>query len=175
MMKLTAREQRLAAIVGAAGFVFLNLLLMSAFSKQNTALRAELAQQRLEWSGMQELLGNKAMWAARDAALTAKQPTLTNENAASVELYDTVRQLAQKHSVTIENPVLNGTVDKTQWYRSVPVSVDTSSTWPELISFLYALQKPDQFIVCEAANIQLDPSDQTKMVGHFKIARWYAP
>ena len=128
MMKLSAREKSLAAIVGAAGFVFLNLLLMSAFSKQNTALRTELAQQRLEWTGMQQLLGAQSLWAARDTALTAKQPTLTNENAASVELYDMIRQLAQKEAVTIQNPVLNGAVEKTEWYRSVPVSIDTSSS-----------------------------------------------
>jgi len=55
------------------------------------------------------------------------------------------------------------------------VMVDTHSSWPDLIGFLYAVQKPDQFIVCESANLQVDPADQTKMLGHFKIARWYAP
>jgi len=148
---------------------------MSQFSKQNAALRAQLAGQRLEWSGMQQLLAEQSIWSARDAALTAKQPPLTNENAAGVELYDMIRQLAQKQAVTVLNPVLNGGVEKSKWYRSVPVTIDTSSTWPQLLSFLYALQKPDQFMVCEDANIQVDPTDQTKMVGHFKIARWYAP
>jgi hypothetical protein len=174
-MKLSGREQRLAAIVGGIGFLFLNFLLINQFSKQNTGLRAQLSQQRLEWSGMQQLLQLQPLWSGRDAALTAKQPTLTNENAAGVELYDMIRQLAQKDAVTIQNPVLNQGVEKTQWYRSIPVTIDTSSTWPQLISFLYTLQKPDQFIVCEDANIQVDPTDQTKMVGHFKIARWYSP
>jgi hypothetical protein len=174
-MKLSPREQKLAAIVGGAGFIFLNLLLLSAFSKQNLALRTQLAEQRLEWSGMQQLLQETSLWTARDNALSAKQPALTNENAAGVELYDSIRELAQKDAVNVLNPILNAGVEKDQWYRSVPVTIDTSSTWPQLLSFLYALQKPDQFIVCENANIQVDPTDQTKMVGHFKIARWYAP
>jgi hypothetical protein len=174
-MKLNPREQTLAAIVGVTVFIFLNLLLMSAFAKRNTALHAQLSQQRLEWNGMQALLEQKGLWATRDAALTAKQPKLTNENAAGVELYDNIRELAQSHSVTILNPVLNGGIEKTPFYRSVPVTVDTSSSWPQLISFLYALQKPDGFTVCEDANIQVDPSDPAKMVGHFKIAKWYAP
>jgi hypothetical protein len=123
---------------------------------------------------MQQLLAEKDLWAARDAALSAKQPSLTNENAAGVELLDAIEGLARGHSVTLDNKVL-GEVVKTQWYRSVPVSVDTHSTWPNLIGFLYALQSPDQFTVCEGASIQVDPSDPTKMLGHFKIARWYTP
>jgi hypothetical protein len=174
-MKLSSREQILSAVVGAVVFVLLNLLLLGAFARKNAGLRAELSQQRLEWATMQDLLGEQGLWAARDAALTAKQPKLTNENAAGVELYDTIRELAQKHSVTTENPVLNSGVVKTQWYQSVPVSLDTHSSWPDLIGFLYALQKPDLFVVCEAVHIEVDQSDQTKMVGHFKIARWYAP
>jgi hypothetical protein len=173
-MKLSPRERTLALATGGVVFVLLNLLLLSAFVRRNTALREELAQQRLEWATMQELLAEQNLWAARDAALTAKQPSLTNENAAGVELLDTLRGLAKNRSVTIENPVFGGVV-RDKWYRSVPVSLDTHSSWPDLIGFLYALQRPDQFIVCEGVNVQVDPSDQTKMLGHFKIARWYAP
>jgi hypothetical protein len=173
-MKLSPRERTLALATGGIVFVLLNLLLLSAFARRNTALREELAQQRLEWATMQELLAEQDLWAARDAALTAKQPSLTNENAAGVELLDTLRGLAKNHSVSIENPVFGGVV-RDKWYRSVPVSLDTHSSWPDLIGFLYALQRPDQFIVCEGVNVQVDPSDQTKMLGHFKIARWYSP
>ena len=173
-MKLSSRERILAVATGATVFLLLNMLLLSAFARRNNALRLDLAQQRLEWDGMQELLADKAVWAARDAALTAKQPRLTNENAAGVDLLNSLQDLAKKHSVTIENPVFGG-VGKNQWCQSVPVSMDTHSAWPDLIAFLYAVQKPDQFVVCEGSNIQVDPTDQTKMIGHFKIARWYSP
>jgi hypothetical protein len=173
-MTLSPREKILAMATGGIVFVLLNLLLLSTFARRNTALRADLAQQRLEWATMRELLAEQDLWAARDSALTAKQPSLTNENAAGVELLDTIQGLAKTRSVTLDNKVFGGVV-RQKWYRSVPVSVDTHSSWPALVSFLYALQKPDQFIVCEAANIQVDPSDQTKMLGHLKIARWYSP
>ncbi len=173
-MKLSPREQKLAMAVGLTLFLLLNLLIFSAFSRQNLALRAELAQQRLEWSNMQILLGEQSLWADRDAAITAKQPKLTSENAAGVELLDNVKGVAQKHNVSLDNEVLGG-VTETQWYRSVPVTLDTHSSWPDLVAFLYALQKPDQFIVCEAANLTQDPGDPTKMIGHFTISRWYAP
>lgn len=173
-MTLSTRERNLAIAIGVIVFLLINMVILSALSRQNATLRAELEQQRLEWRNMQILLGEQGLWADRDAALTAKQPKLTNENAASVELLDNIKGLARAHSLTIENEVLGGIV-KNQWYQSVPVTVDTHSTWADLIAFLYALQKPDQFIVCEDASMQVDPSDQTKMLGHFTIARWYAP
>ena len=173
-MTLSPREKKLAIGVGGTVFVLLNLFIFSAFSRQDLALRTELAQQRLEWSNMQILLGEQSLWADRDAAITAKQPVMAGENAAGVELLDTIRGIAKMHSVSLEQEVLGGVVDN-QWYRSAPVTVDTHSSWPDLVAFLYALQKPDQFIVCESANIQVDPADQTKMLGHLKIARWYAP
>lgn len=173
-MTLTPREKTLALAIGGLVFVLLNLLLFSAFARRNIALRSELSERRVEWSGIQELLGQQSLWEARDAALMAKQPKLTNENAAGPELLDLVRVLAKSHQVSVQNEVIGG-VARSQWYRSVPVSLDTHSSWPDLVSFLYALQRPDKFIVCESANIQVDPSDQTKMLAHFKIARWYSP
>ena len=173
-MTLSPREKNLAFAVGGTVFVLLNLFILSAFSQKNLALRTELAQQRLEWSNMQILLSEQGVWADRDAALTQRQPKMTSESAAGVELLDTIRGIAKTHSVSLQNEVLGGVVDN-QWYRSAPVTTDTHSSWPDLVAFLYALQKPDQFIVCEAVNIQQDPSDATKMIGHFTIARWYAP
>jgi len=173
-MKLSSRERILAMGMGGIVFVLLNLLLLTAFARRNASLRADLSERQTEWEAMQLLLGEQGLWASRDAALTARQPKLTNENAAGVDLLGVVRSMAKKHNLTTENEVFGG-VTKSPFYRSVPVTMDTHSSWPDLIGFLYDLQKPDQFLVCESANIQVDPSDQTKMLGHFKIARWYAP
>jgi len=173
-MKLSSREKILATVVGGAVIFLLNVGLLNAFARRNIVLRSQLADRQVELTQINDLLAAKGLWSARDAALTAKQPRLTNENAAGVELLDLIRAMAKKHNVTLENEVFGG-VAKSTWYRSVPLSLDTHSSWPDLIGFLYAVQRPDQFIVCESANIQVDPSDQTKMLGHFKIARWYAP
>jgi hypothetical protein len=173
-MKLSSRERFLGLLVAGSAFVILNLFLLSALGKRNTALRVDLAQRQLELGTIRDTLAQRDQWAAREAAITTKQPRLSNENAAGVELLDVVHDIAKKNQITTENEVLGGGV-KNLWYRSVPVSLDVHSSWPGLISFLYALQRPDQFIVCESANIQVDPSDPTKMLAHFKIARWYAP
>ena len=175
-MKLNPRERLLAFIVGGAVLLLLNMALLSAFSRRNILLRTELGDRRQELTQINQLLSEKTLWATRDAALTAKQPKITNDNAAGVELLEKIRAVAKSHNISLENEQIPG-VEKTSttWYHSVPVTLDAHSSWSDLIAFLYAVQRPDQFIVCESANIQLDPGDQTKMLGHFKIARWYAP
>lgn len=173
-MTLSSRERVMAMAVGAVVFLLLNLFLLKAFAARNESLHAGLRQQQLAWGAMQKLLEQSQLWAQRDAALSKIQPKLVNENAAGVELLDTIHGVAKAHSVTVENEVFGG-VENEQWYRSVPVTLDTHSSWADLIAFLYALQGPEKFIVCEGSNLQVDPADQTKMVGHLKIARWYAP
>jgi hypothetical protein len=173
-MTLSSRERVLGLAVGGIVAVLLNVVLLSAFARRNIALRVELEERKSLWEEMQQTLSEQGLWETRDAALTVKQPKLVNENDAGVQLLELIRALAKKHNVTLDNEVV-GVVAKSKWYRSVPVTLDTHSSWPDLVGFLYALQKPDQFIVCEDANIQVDPSDQTKMLGHFKIARWFSP
>ncbi len=173
-MTLSPREKYLAMAVGGIVLVVLNIGLLSAFARKNTDLRAELATRKMEWSAMQQLLEDQELWAKRNAAIDAKQPKMGNENAAGVELLDTIRGLAKSANVTLENPSFGAAV-KTPWARVIPVTVDTRSTWPDLVTFLRQVQQPDQFIVIESASMQVDPGDATKMRGHFRIARWFAP
>jgi hypothetical protein len=173
-MTLSSREKTLAIAMGSVVLILVSLLLLRAFARRNIDLRSQLDQERQTWASMQELLSEQGEWTARDAAITAKQPKLEDEQTAEINLENVIKDLAKKHGVTVENEVFRGVADA-QWYRSVPMDIDTRSTWPDLIAFLYALQRPDQFIVCEHANIQVDASDPTKMAGQLRIARWYAP
>jgi hypothetical protein len=173
MTKLSSRERILSFAVGGMVFVLLNLVLLNAFARKNITLRAELAQGRADEAAMRELLSQQDLWAKRDAWLNARQPRLTNEGAAGVELLDNVSDIAKKADLTVENRAI-GVTEKTQWARSVSVTLDSHSTWPNLIKFLQAIQAPDQFIVFENAHIEVDAADPTRMTGHFKIARWYA-
>jgi len=68
----SSRERILAASVGAVVFVLLNLLLLSAFGRHNAGPSGTIGAQRIEWTAMQELLGEQGLWADRDGALTAQ-------------------------------------------------------------------------------------------------------
>ncbi len=106
--------------------------------------------------------------------LKEKQPKLANEDSAGLQLLELVKELAKKHVVTIETPVIRQPIKKPD-FTSVGVEIETKSTWKSLIAFLGELQNPEQFIVLDSANLKIDTADQTQMRGKFKIARWYAP
>jgi Tfp pilus assembly protein PilO len=173
LANMTRREKILAAGVGSVLFILLNLFLLSFFFGKQATLRADLAIKQDSFQTASTLLSERELWTKRDAWLRAKQPKLVDESGAGVELLNEIKDAAKKSDATLENPAI-GTTQKTPGYRSVPVNVETKSSWESLIKFLHEVQKPDQFIVLESANIQIDSADQTKMHGHFKIARWYA-
>ena len=58
-MKLAPREKVLAMAVGGMVFVLVNLLILRAFARQSATLRSDLAQQRLEWATMQDVLSDQ--------------------------------------------------------------------------------------------------------------------
>lgn len=174
MKQLTAREKLLATIVGGAFFALLNLVLITQFIKRQAAARIELASKTQEWESTQILFSERDLWSKRDAWLQAKQPKLTNEGSAGVQLLDSIKKVAKKTDVVLENPSIGSPI-KTTLYRSVPVNIETKSSWSALIAFLQAMQQPEEFIVFESANIAIDAADASMMRGKFKIARWYAP
>ena len=117
---------------------------------------------------MQDLLGEQDLWACprrRTCRQTAQISSTKTPPASNSSTHSRHGQKPFRHP---REPRLR----RRGCEPVVPLrprqSMDTHSSWPDLIGFLYALQKPDQFIVCEAANIQVDPSDQTKMLGHLQ-------
>ena len=105
--------------------------------------------------------------------LVAHQPKIENEATAGVQLLNQVQELAKKFGVTIEQPAI-GNPERQPRYTSVAVTVDTKSPWKALHDFLGAVQGPEQFVVLESSRLNVDPSDQTQMRGHFRIAKWFA-
>jgi hypothetical protein len=171
---MSPREKLLAAIVGGAIFLVFNLILLSMLNRQQITLRSTIVSKRAELDAMKTLVAERDTWTKRDAWLSGKQPALTNEGSAGVQLLEQIKGIAGTAGVTLENPAI-ASPGKSPYYRSVSVSVETKSLWPALVKFLQNLQQPGQSIVIESTSIQIDPSDNTKMKGTFKIAKWYAP
>ncbi len=173
-MSLSSREKVLAGIVIGAAFLVLNLVLGKSFFTHQAELRSEIATRDGELKTMQSLLAERDLWTKREAWLTAKQPHLTDENSAGVDLLQQIEKSAKAQNVTLENKSF-GSTSRTQWYRAVSVNLETKCAWTALIPFLNVIQQPDQFIVLENVDIAVDSTDQTQMRGKFRIARWFAP
>ena len=171
--RMNQRERVLLLIVGGTLFLVINLFLWSTVLSTLGRARADLAERKSQRKQQTVFLREQKMWEKRDEWLKKNQPELKSPVEAST-LLDQVKQAAAKHNILIENPAI-GTSDTTPNYQAVFASVETKSRWPELVNFLYEVQKPEGFIVFESVNLAIDSSDPTMMRGKFKIARWFAP
>ena len=80
---------------------------------------------------------------------------------------------AKKHSVLMESTQIVG-VERRPKVTAASVSFEAKSNWKDLIRFFHELQGPDQFIVIENANIQVDSADKTQVRCRMKVAKWFA-
>lgn len=173
---MTQREKILVGIVGTVVAVLVNLFLINFFLKNHRQLRSDLENKKVQMAGLKQLLADRELWAKRDAELRASQPKLENQATAGVHLLDHVREVAKKHSVLIKPETLTiGTPERRPECISVPLNIETMSTWKALINFVLELQGEKKFIVLESANFRKDASDQTQMNAKLRIAKWYAP
>lgn len=171
---MTKREKVLASLVGGVVAVLLNIFLISFFTKNHRALKEDLARKESHLKGLHTLIADRALWEHRAAWVAANQPKLEDPGSAAVKLMDEVRDLAKRNEVLIETPVI-GSPSKKEYYTSVPVTVETKSTWKALVNFLAELQAPEKFIVLESANLKVNAADKTQMQAQLRIAKWYAP
>lgn len=172
--RMSHRERILASAVALVGVVLLNIFFASFFLKHSTALRVQLASKNEVLQSTQSLIADRDLWMQRDAWIQEKQPALENESTAGVQMLDHVRKVAKENEVLLENPSFP-TAETSPFHRSIPVAVETKSSWQNLIRFLHALQQPEEFVVLETAYLQIEPSDPSLLHGRFKMARWVKP
>ena len=171
---LSSREKTLSILVGTVAFLLVTFFVTDYFLKSKARLTAGLAVKARQLKTMQTRSAEKAQWEQRAAWLTEKQPKLVSEERAGGQLLEQIKELAKKHQVVLETPVIRQSVRKPD-YVAIGVEIETKSPWSALIAFLGELQTPEQFIVLDSANLKIDGVDATQMRGKFKIARWYAP
>ena len=110
--------------------------------------------------------------AERPARCEAAQ--LVSESSDRIKFFGEVQKVAEANKIALDNQAF-GNLTKTPFYQSLPVDLETKSSWEALIAFLHELQQPEKFVVFEKVDIQIEPSDPSKMRGKFRIANWFAP
>jgi len=172
--RMNQRERTLSLIVGGVVFALLNLFLWNWVLGAIGRSRTELAQARLMRKEQVVFMKERDLWTQREQWLQQHQPAFNGAGEASTLLEQQLKPVAAKYNILLENPQI-GSGETTPSHQTVWASVDTKSDWQSLVHFLYDVQQPEAFIVFESANMAVDPQDQTKMKGKFKIARWFAP
>ena len=170
---LTQREKVLSMIVGGAVLLIVNLFVIDYFLTNRAKLSSDTVRKTAQLATMQKLLAAAPQYAQQDARLRATQPRLENEATAGVQLLNQVQDAARKDAITVEQPSI-GMVERRPYCTAISVTLDTKSTWKSLVLFLAKLQTPDQYIVIESGELQVDNGDPTQMRGKFKISKWYA-
>lgn len=173
LARMSQRERLLALLVFVVIFGLTNLFFWSWIFGAARDLRAKVAQRKLTRLEQTVYLRDSDLWAKRSQWLKEHQPAFQSAADAS-GLLDQIKQAATKNNIVLENPTI-GTGDAGSAYQSVFATVETKSSWPSLVHFLYDVQTPEAFLAFENAEIRVDTSDPAQMHGRFKIARWSKP
>ena len=171
--RMNRRERILAGIVALVVVAFINLLIWGALIGGIKRARAQLTERKAMRKTQVVILKERDLWKSRQDWVVKHQPVLQNAGEAST-LLESVKQIASKHKILIENPSLGAVVSASD-YQSIAISMETKSPWPALVNFLYEVQQPEKFIAFEDVGLSIDGSDPSTMRGRFKIARWFAP
>lgn len=173
---MTKREKVLATLVGGTVALLVNWFLIDFFSNNHRTLTQDLVRKENQLKSLQTLIADKGLWEQRAALLDSTQPKLVDPAGSGVRLMEEVREMAKRHEVMIAPETLViGTPTPKDQYISVPITVETKSSWKALVEFLKELQGPEKFIAVEKGSFKINSADQTKMQGNLTIAKWYAP
>ena len=172
-LRLNRRERVLSAVIAGSLFLLLNYLIWSGLLGGISGINAEMAGKKTTRAAQLVYIKERDLWASREVWLKKNQPVSKGPAEVST-LLNQLKEIAGKHKVLIENPVLGGT-ENTADRQSVSASVETKSPWPPLIRWLYDVQQPESFVVFESVGLAIDTADPTMMRGKFKVARWFAP
>jgi hypothetical protein len=179
--RLSPRERVLALAVAGVVFALANVMGVSALLGAFTHLRQEGADAALELKAEDLFARDQPKWDKRTAWLRTVQPTLISRDRAGAALLEQVQAAARGAQVATSNERIlplppQNTADGHSAgtdYQAVQVEVETKSDWTQLVNFLQAVQRPDQFLVVDLASWRSDPSDPTRLKGQFMIAKWY--
>lgn len=181
--RLSPRERVLALAVAGVVFALANVMGVSALYGEIEHLRQEGADAALELKAEDLFARDQPKWEKRTAWLSKTQPVLMSRDRAGAALLEQVQAAARGAKVATSNerilplPPLNSADGHAAGsdYQSVQVEVETRSDWTQLVNFLQAIQRPDQFLVVDLASCRSDPNDASHLRGQFMIAKWYAP
>lgn len=171
--RMNRRERLLLLVVTGTLFLLINVLVWNWILGTLGKARSDLVARKSARMQQSVFLTERELWETRRKWLEQHQPVLKSAVEAST-LLDQIKQIAGKHKVLLEKPVI-GSGETTPQRQTVFASIETKSPWPPLLRFLYDVQQPESFVVFESVNLAIDSSDPTMMRGKFKIARWFAP
>ena len=174
LAQMSSRERTLALLVGGVLALLVNLVLFKFFLGKKTEFQVSIAKTEAKIADLKQRETQRALWAERDAWLTSSLPTLGDPMVANRELGEVVKEIAKKHTVTIETPN-PGVPSRQKDYVALGIRVSAKAAWQPMLDFLRELQAPGQFIVFDPLDMKVDATDKTQLRAEVTVTKWFAP
>ncbi len=172
--QMSQREKVLAGVVGASLFLLLNVFLFKIFLGNHALLRSTLAKAQAQMAGFQQQESERTKWGQREVWLDANLPALGDADVANKQIREALLDLGKKNTVIIESPT-PGVPANQPYYTTLGVRIECKAAWTQMGNFLYDLETPGQFLVIEALEMKVDPTDKTQLRATMTVAKWFAP
>lgn len=168
--QMSSRERSLAILVGALVVSIATYLLFETFVRHHRTLKGQITARQFELNAQKSLSAERGLWEQRKAWLEQNMKALENPARAGGDLENQIMEIAKPLSVLVEQPTRD--VPRTVGgFQEVQFRFHTRSKWDNLISFLYEVQSPNNFLFFRTCKISIDKSDKTQMHGEFAVSR----
>jgi hypothetical protein len=173
MRSLNPRERTLALLFGAVIFGLANLIVLPRLRGWGRSLQEQRADLEGRALGAESWLGQKELWKQRGQWLATQQPVWTSELTPAV-LVDKIRRYSADHGVLVleQNFV---ELPATPAYSPIALRLRLSGPFAGMISWLYDLQQPDNFILCQSFSCGAQGDDASAMTWEITLAQLFRP
>ena len=175
LAQMSQRERTLALLVGGVVALLINVVVIRFFITQHKTQSAAIAVTKGKIEALKKRETERTLWAERDAWITANLPTLGDDQVANRELGNAIKEIAQKHSVTLESPNPGVPSRGQVTHIALPYKLSAKAPWTPMFEFLRELQGPGKFIVFNPLSLKVDPTDKTQLRAELTVAKWFAP
>lgn len=174
LAQMSSRERTLALLVGGVIALLINVVIFKFFLGKKAEFQLSIARSEVKIADLKTRESQRTLWSERDAWLMRSLPTLGDPQVANRELSEAVKEVAKKHSVTLETPNY-GVPNRQKEYVALGVRVSGKASWEPMMEFLRELQAPGQFVVFDPLDMKVDVTDKTQLRAEVTVTKWFAP
>jgi hypothetical protein len=158
-------------VLGAVVFGIVNYLAYGWVAQKQTTLDHTYRSLRADQAEAKVDLLETDLWAKRQAWIAQHEPPLGNEGDTKAQLLESVLKGARDNKLEILDQSLND-VQHGAAGAQVNVSLKVKGSMEGLVTWLTALQKPEEFFAISTFSLRAD-QDQKSMVCTLQIARYF--
>ena len=170
-MKVTRNEMFLLFVACAIAFVVVNIFGYRWVAQKQHALDLSERDLKASQAEAQVELQQANMWAQRKLWIHDHEPAMTDEGETKAAVLEQVLKGARDNKLEIQEQNLDETQKGAAGSR-VNVRVTVKGSMQDLVKWLTALEKPDQFFAVTNFSLKAD-QDQKSMVCALQIARYF--